>query len=107
MWAEGCHRGPPRPKATCSPSGGHSPPRSRLPAGPTPSATLHDHGGIVAYSAKRRKGPITSREPAERLETGTEELLKLGSPQLHQGLFLDLASPYTGDPRGGANLLKT
>src|SRR5437016_7990695 len=56
---------------------------------------------------KRRKGPITSREPGERLEKGTEELLKLGSPQLHQGLFLDLANPFTGDPQGAANLLQS
>src|SRR3989442_10489212 len=71
-----------------------------------PSAALHDDGAIVAYSGGRRKGTRPGDERGERLQKGTEDLLELGSPQLHQGLFLDLANSFTGDPQGTADFLQ-
>src|SRR5712692_6835623 len=57
-----------------------------------------DYGVLLSHiqaEGGRGSDPVTNR--GERLQKGAENLLELGSPQFHQGLFFDLANPFTGD----------
>src|SRR5438132_10441185 len=53
---------------------------------------------IFRQKAEEEPAPAISR--GERLQKGSEDLLELGSPQLHKGLLLNLSNPITGDSQG-------
>jgi hypothetical protein len=66
----------------------------------------HPHRYCRIFRQKAEGDPAPATSQGERLQKGSEDLLELGSPQFHQGLFLDLANPFTGDPQDAADFLQ-